>query len=154
MTSLPGPLPQRIGDAERDRAAEYLRDHLAEGRLDQWEFDERLTVALTARTQADLDPLFVDLPAPKPGQSVTPVAGPPSPWQQPAGSVVRRPAPVPSQQVRARAVALTLIAFTLPLAILMMLSVLPGSQWPLFMFLPFLLPWIVAAGGRNGPRRR
>lgn len=59
--------PQRIGDAERDRAAEFLREHRAQGRLDQTEFDERLDAALSAKLQSDLDPLFGDLPAPTPG---------------------------------------------------------------------------------------
>ena len=63
-------MPQRIGDAERDRAADYLREHMSVGRLSQDEFDERVTAALQARTAADLEPLFSDLPAPKPGQDV------------------------------------------------------------------------------------
>ena len=59
-------MPQRIGDAERDQAAQFLQDHHAEGRLDPAEFDERLTAALQAKTQADLDRLFTDLPSPTP----------------------------------------------------------------------------------------
>ena len=55
---------QRIGDAERDRAAAALSDHFAAGRLDRDEFDVRLTAAYAARTAGDLDPLFLDLPAP------------------------------------------------------------------------------------------
>jgi hypothetical protein len=39
--------PLRIGDAERSQAAELLSEHMAEGRLTQLEFDERLNVALT-----------------------------------------------------------------------------------------------------------
>jgi hypothetical protein len=149
---VPGPLPQRIGDAERDRAAEYLRDHLAEGRLEQFEFDERLTAALTAKTQADLDPLFVDLPAPKPGQTLAPVAGPPSPWQQPNGVVVSRPAQVPSARLHASAAAAVLLAFSWPL-MLMLIIALPGQPYWLMM-LPFLLPWVLGRGHHNGPRRR
>jgi hypothetical protein len=76
-----GPVPQRIGDAERDRAIELLRDHMAEGRLDQLEFDERLTVALSAKTTSDLDPLFSDLPGPRPGTSVIPSGTQAPPWQ-------------------------------------------------------------------------
>lgn len=57
-----GPPPQRIGDAERDRAVSRLTEHLTAGRLDQLEFDDRMGRALAARTQADLDPLFTDLP--------------------------------------------------------------------------------------------
>lgn len=71
-------MPQRIGDAERDRAVEYLREHMSVGRLTQEEFDERLTAALQAKTVADLEPLFFDLPAPKPGQDVGTVGA--APW--------------------------------------------------------------------------
>ncbi len=58
--------PQRIGDTERDRAAEYLREHMAAGRLDAAEFDERISAALSAKVQSDLDRLFDDLPSPTP----------------------------------------------------------------------------------------
>ena len=87
------PVPQRIGDAERDRAADYLREHMSVGRLSQEEFDERVTAALQARTAADLEPLFDDLPAPRPGQDVAVAGGAPWPvyqpstYQPPAGSV-------------------------------------------------------------------
>lgn len=53
---------QRIGDAERDAAVERLQTNHAEGRLTVQEFDERMTLALAARTQDDLAPLFSDLP--------------------------------------------------------------------------------------------
>jgi len=52
----------RIGDAERERAAAALGDHYAAGRLDHSEYSERLDAIWTARTQADLDILFHDLP--------------------------------------------------------------------------------------------
>jgi hypothetical protein len=39
-----------------------LRDHFAEGRLTRAELDERLTVALSARTAGDLRRLMADLP--------------------------------------------------------------------------------------------
>ncbi len=155
MTDQAGPIPLRIGDAERDRAAEYLRDHLAEGRLDQVEFDERLTVALTAKTQADLDPLFSDLPSPKPGAPVAPPAGVQAPpWQQspPWGSaaggiVVRRPVPP-----RGAAAIAVLSAMALPAAIILVMAT-GGHLWWI-MFLPFFLPWWLGQGHRRGPRRR
>jgi hypothetical protein len=59
----------RIGDAERERAASALADHYAAGRLDHTEYSERLDAIWTARTRADLDVLFADLPrltAPEP----------------------------------------------------------------------------------------
>jgi hypothetical protein len=62
----------RIGDAERNRAAELLGEHMAEGRLTKAEFDERLSVALNAKVAADLEPLFRDLPGPNPGRPTEP----------------------------------------------------------------------------------
>lgn len=52
----------RIGDAERHQVAEILRQAAGEGRLDLDELDERLGLALTAKTHADLVPLTQDLP--------------------------------------------------------------------------------------------
>jgi hypothetical protein len=52
----------RVGDAERDRAAAALGEHYAAGRLDHEEYSERLDAAWSARTRADLDLLFHDLP--------------------------------------------------------------------------------------------
>ncbi len=82
MSQTPDPVPQRVGDAERDQAATYLREALAQGRLEPAEFDERLDRALRAKTQADLEPLFEDLPGPKPGQTVAPGSSfQAPPWQ-------------------------------------------------------------------------
>src|SRR5215212_4587211 len=67
----------RIGDAERIAAATALGDHFAAGRLDQVEFDQRLAGAYAARIFADLDPLFADLPEPRPAAPVP--AAPPMP---------------------------------------------------------------------------
>lgn len=53
----------RCGDADRDRTAALLRQHLAAGRLTPEEFHERLELAYAARTQGDLDELLADLPA-------------------------------------------------------------------------------------------
>lgn len=52
----------RIGDADRDRAAADLGEHYAAGRLTQEEHAERLDAIWTARTRADLEPIFEDLP--------------------------------------------------------------------------------------------
>ena len=61
-----GRRPLRIGDAERDVAVRELGDHFAAGRIDDTEFDERASAALSARTQPELDILFADLPRPQP----------------------------------------------------------------------------------------
>ncbi|MGK5558732.1 DUF1707 SHOCT-like domain-containing protein [Actinomadura kijaniata] len=54
----------RVGDAERDAVAVALHDHFAAGRLTREELDERLDVALAARTRADLRGVVRDLPEP------------------------------------------------------------------------------------------
>ena len=53
----------RIGDAERERAASQLAEHYAVGRLTQDEHGERLDRIWAARTHAELDPVFFDLPS-------------------------------------------------------------------------------------------
>lgn len=53
----------RIGDAERDAAVAALGEHYAVGRLTREEFDERAERASAARFDADLAPLFADLPS-------------------------------------------------------------------------------------------
>ena len=52
----------RLSDADRDRAAAELAEHYAEGRLTTEEHAERLDAIWTARTHADLRPIFEDLP--------------------------------------------------------------------------------------------
>jgi hypothetical protein len=52
----------RVSDAERNAVAEQLGAHYADGRLDQAEFDERISRAMSAKTRGDLTGLFDDLP--------------------------------------------------------------------------------------------
>jgi hypothetical protein len=52
-------------DAEREAAAERLRRAAGEGRLAPEELEQRLGVALGARTRAELDAVVADLPAPR-----------------------------------------------------------------------------------------
>lgn len=56
----------RIGTAERESAVKILGEHMSEGRLSLEEYEERMSAALDARTQADLKALFTDLPGPHP----------------------------------------------------------------------------------------
>ena len=53
----------RASDADRERTATLLREHLAVGRLTAEEFSERVDKALAARTLGDLEVLLADLPA-------------------------------------------------------------------------------------------
>jgi DUF1707 SHOCT-like domain len=75
----------RIGDAERLAAVTALGDHFAAGRLDQDEIDERTAAAFAARTFADLEPLFTDLPDPHPKRPAYPAPAPTG-WPPPAAS--------------------------------------------------------------------
>jgi hypothetical protein len=61
----------RISDAERTEVADRLSRHYSDGRLDQAEFNERLDRAMKAKTRADLNGLFTDLPPiDEPGKAV------------------------------------------------------------------------------------
>ena len=54
----------RASDADRERVAERLRTAAGDGRLTSVELEERLEGAFSARTEAELEPLVADLPAP------------------------------------------------------------------------------------------
>jgi DUF1707 SHOCT-like domain len=70
----------RASDADRDRVIGLLRAAVADGRLDQAEFGERVDAALAARTIDALAPLTADLiAAPGRGGALTlPLAGTPA----------------------------------------------------------------------------
>jgi hypothetical protein len=55
----------RVSDADRDRIAERLREHFADGRLTSDELDERVSAALSAKTYGDLRAIMTDLPEPE-----------------------------------------------------------------------------------------
>ena len=52
----------RISDADRAEVTDLLARHYGEGRLDQAEFDERVSRAMAAKTFGDFRGLFDDLP--------------------------------------------------------------------------------------------
>jgi hypothetical protein len=73
----PTPDPNiRVSHAERTEVADRLSKHYGDGRLDEEEFNERLDRAMKAKTRADLDGLFDDLPGDEPPR---PPAGPLAP---------------------------------------------------------------------------
>jgi hypothetical protein len=74
----------RVSDAERAEVADRLAHHFSDGRLDQAEFDERVSRAMAAKTFGDFQGLFDDLPN---------LAGDPSdaPADTPAGSPFSAP---------------------------------------------------------------
>jgi hypothetical protein len=52
----------RASDAEREQVAERLRNACAEGRITPDELDDRLRIALSARTHSELGSVVKDLP--------------------------------------------------------------------------------------------
>jgi hypothetical protein len=52
----------RVSDAQRDEAVEELREHCAEGRLRADELEQRIALALEARTGDELRSALRDLP--------------------------------------------------------------------------------------------
>ncbi|WP_169950770.1 DUF1707 and DUF4870 domain-containing protein [Microbispora sp. H11081] len=86
------PHPQlRVTNQDREHVVEHVKAAYAEGRLDKSEMDERLHLAMTARTHADLVPIMNDLYGTRPAY----VPRPP----------VHRPAAVPDGGDRVGAAA-------------------------------------------------
>lgn len=114
----------RVGDAERDDAVQLLTDHLAAGRLDHDEFDERLGRALTAHTHGELDALFDDLPGRRPGErpgaTVAPVGF--DPYSAPLPAAWPEPVDEEPEPVRRRHWWTSPLLFFVPLALTMLVG--------------------------------
>jgi hypothetical protein len=100
----------RIGDAEREAAQSALGDHYAAGRLDHDEYTQRLDQVWAARTRAELEPVFRDLPGPAAAY----------PFSTPAA---RRPASGPRS--RRGGPPLPLVALVVVLAVVAVVTHLP-----------------------------
>jgi len=83
----------RVSDADRDRALAELSEHFQAGRLTADEHEERMSLALKARTAGDLAELFTDLPR-KPSAMAGPAPQPAGPALPPASSPPARFNPV------------------------------------------------------------
>jgi hypothetical protein len=130
-TELEGAGGYRVGDADRNRTADLLKEAHAGGYLTLEEVDQRLSTALAARTRGELDRLVADLPPEWRASQ-----GPARPPAGPPGR--RRPAPPPE------------LAWLLPLVVvlaaLVVLAVVTRGAW----FFPWPLLWIFFFFGRRG----
>ena len=149
----------RASDADRDRTAEFLREHLAAGRLTQEEFSERLDKAYAAKTLGELDELLADLPGidlyKLPDEGLPRHRGrnglPPLPWLMAPGQVS------PAWRAAWGSWAtVSLIAF-----LVWLLSGASGNLWFLWIAGPYGIllvgRWISGGrpgSGRSGSRRR
>lgn len=61
----------RASDDDREKTVSRLGDHLAAGRLETAEFEERMSAAYRATTLGDLDVLMTDLPTERPEPSTS-----------------------------------------------------------------------------------
>lgn len=83
----------RVGHAEREVVTAILQEAAADGRLEMSELDERLEVALQAKTYGDLEQLVADLSADLPWRPSGRTPAPFSATQFPAAPVSGPPAP-------------------------------------------------------------
>ena len=135
------PAEPRIGNADRDQAVGFLQEHMAQGRIDASEFDDRMSRALKARTASELATLFDDLPEPRPPvvQNASGYQAPP--WQQAAQQTFEIP---PWQRTPA---ASPEIAHRAPPAIPerskadTVLAVLAAASWPAVILFCFATSW-------------
>lgn len=94
------PERRRVGDRERLAVQDRLRDAYAQGALTTDEFEERLSVALSAVWTTDLAPLVADLPEPRDGSAGATWPSPRTP-SVPAPPTGRPPQPDGEGRVRA-----------------------------------------------------
>jgi hypothetical protein len=122
----------RVSDQQREQAADALREHFAAGRLTEDELNQRLDVALDAKTEPQLNALLADLPK-----------LPASPQQRKAELVARRNALQRRVIQEAGGGAALFVLCTGIWAA----SGAQGQFWPIWVLLVVLIPLV-----RNGWR--
>lgn len=149
----------RASDADRERVAAALREHLAAGRLTLDEFSDRLDKAYAARTAGELDEIMSDLP----GADLQQLAE--APARRPVGSPpsTRRPPgppawPGPGRFSPAwRAAWGSWLAVSLATFVVWLLSGASGGLWFLWVVVPFgavmLGRWAMGGPGPGRPGR-
>ena len=152
---MPGDARIRASDADRDRAAAALREHLAAGRLSIEEFDERLDRAYAAKTLGELDELMADLPTSDlgqlPGSSVDRSAADPMLAGRHPGRSIQAP---PGRFPPARRTAWgSWLAISLVLLMIWVAGGAAGSPWFLWVVIP-LGVLILARSIAGRPARR
>ena len=145
----------RASDADRDRAAAALREHLAAGRLTIEEFDERLDRAYAAKTLGELDELMADLPTSDfgqlPGSSLDrAAAGPMSAGRHPDWPIQAPPGRLSPARRTAWG---SWLAIALVLFVIWAASGAAGGLWFLWVVIP-LGALILARSITGGPARR
>jgi hypothetical protein len=143
----------RASDADRDRAAAALREHLAAGRLTIEEFDQRLDQAYAAKTLGELDEVLADLPRIDLGQlpdaSVGRAGAGPVERRRPPGSIEAGPGRFPPVLPAAWG---SWLAISLVLLVIWLASGASGGPW--FLWVALALGAVLLARRMAGPRAR
>jgi hypothetical protein len=145
----------RASDADRDRIAAALREHLAAGRLTTEEFEERLDKAYAAKTLGEFGDLMADLPETDleqlPGASLDRVAdGRPLPGRRSGGLIEARQGRFSPAW---RAAWGSWLGISLLFFVIWLVSGASGGLW--FLWVPALLGalllgrWIMGAPARS-----
>ncbi len=114
----------RIGTTERERAIQALAEHLAEGRLDVTEYDQRATLAAAAKTRGELAAIFDDLPEPNPmREPVVAAAHVPVP--------AAPPDPLIRHEKRTRSTAIVVGFVVFAVAAIVTVTAILGEWWAL-----------------------
>jgi hypothetical protein len=132
------PLEPRIGDADRDQAVAFLQEHMAQGRIDASEFDDRMSRALKAKTASELAVLFDDLPEPRPPRTTVTYQAPP--WQQEQRSFEIPPwrrTPATSPEVAHHAPP----AVPEPSKVDTVMAIAAAASWPAVILFCFATSW-------------
>jgi hypothetical protein len=133
MPSVPDAAGQPVTPAQRDAAIAALVVHREAGRLSSTEFENRQVLADSAQVWADLDRLFVDLPAPHP-QRPQPPDQPQPVYPAPAGSGGARGIDWGTRLVAAMPILAVILFFV-------------TKQWLVFLLIPLVA--ILAKGPRG-----
>jgi hypothetical protein len=131
----------RVGDVDRDAAAQELGDHFAAGRLTLEELHERLGLVLSARTTGQLSGVMADLPAPRePAFREAPpaLAAGADQERKPAGDDTYSGGAHPDSAGRVAAVALLLIAMLIWLFTALLFA---GHGYGYYHHPPYPPPW-------------
>ena len=146
----------RIGDQERDAATQALVAHREAGRLDAVEYEDRQVRVSRARTWADIQPIFADLPEPHPA-GMPPVAAVAHPQAAVLGLGTPGVAPSEGQGLLGGVVPhrykSTVMALT-PFAALLLFFVTPGPSWIWFLAIPVMGILLYGPEGNDERRRQ
>lgn len=126
----------RASDQDRERTAQSLREHFADGRLDQDELDQRVQAAYRATSTRELHALTADLPP-------LPV----SPQEHRAQLAARR------SQLQRRLVQQTggaIVPFVV-CTVIWLASGASGAFWPIWVALVALIPLLRGGWALYGP---